>query len=33
VEQMVTDRFPLRSACEALDKVASGEGLKIAVLP
>jgi len=33
VEQMVTDRFPLRSACEALDKVAGGEGLKIAVLP
>jgi len=33
VEQMVTDRFPLRFACEALDKVASGEGLKIAVLP
>src|SRR5260370_697337 len=33
VEQMVTDRFPLRSAREALDKVASGEGLKIAVLP
>jgi len=33
VEPMVTHRFPLRSACEALDKVASGEGIKIAVLP
>jgi L-iditol 2-dehydrogenase len=33
VEQMVTDRFPLRSALEALDKTASGEGLKVAVLP
>ena len=33
VGPMVTDRFPLRSACEALDKVASGEGIKIAVLP
>jgi L-iditol 2-dehydrogenase len=33
VGSMVTDRFPLRSAREALDKVASGEGLKIAVLP
>src|SRR3989442_9514192 len=27
-----TYRFPLRSACEALDKVASDEGMKIAVL-
>jgi L-iditol 2-dehydrogenase len=33
VEPMVTDRFPLCSAREALDKVASGEGIKIAVLP
>src|ERR1700730_1949818 len=33
VGPMVTDRFPLRSAREALDKVASGEGIKIAVLP
>ena len=33
VEPMVTDRFALQSACEALDKVASGEGIKIAVLP
>ncbi|MFL5660552.1 MAG: alcohol dehydrogenase catalytic domain-containing protein [Ktedonobacteraceae bacterium] len=33
VGPMVTDRFPLRSACEALDKVASREGIKIAVLP
>src|SRR2546430_2003759 len=33
VEPMVTDRFPLQSAREALDKVANGEGIKIAVLP
>ncbi len=33
VEAMVTDRFSLRSAREALDKAASGEGIKIAVLP
>src|SRR5437899_51373 len=33
VEAMVTDRFPLQSAHEALDKVASGKGIKIAVLP
>ncbi|TMD78421.1 MAG: zinc-binding dehydrogenase [Chloroflexi bacterium] len=31
VEAMVTDRFPLRSAHAALDKAASGEGIKIAV--
>ena len=31
VEAMVTDRFPLRSALAALDKAASGEGIKIAV--
>jgi hypothetical protein len=30
---MVTDRFPLQSAHEALDKVASGKCIKIAVLP
>lgn len=33
VETMVTDRFPLRLAREALDKAASGEGIKVAVLP
>ena len=33
VELMVTDRYPLRAAHEALDKAASGEGIKIAVLP
>jgi L-iditol 2-dehydrogenase len=33
VASMVTDCFPLRSACEALDKAASGEGIKVAVLP
>jgi L-iditol 2-dehydrogenase len=33
VEAMVTDRFSLKSAREALDKAASGEGIKIAVLP
>ncbi len=33
VEAMVTDRFPLRSAHAALDKAASGEGIKIAVMP
>jgi L-iditol 2-dehydrogenase len=33
VGPMVTDRYPLRSACEALDKAASGEGIKVAVLP
>ena len=32
VEAMVTDRFPLRSAHEALSKAASGEGIKIAVM-
>lgn len=32
VEAMVTDRFPLRSACAALDKAASGEGIKVAVM-
>jgi len=29
---MVTDRFPLRSAHAALDKAASGEGIKVAVM-
>jgi hypothetical protein len=29
----MTDRYPLRAAREALDKAASGEGIKIAVLP
>ena len=33
VEAMVTDRFPLRSAHAALDKAASGEGIKIAIIP
>jgi L-iditol 2-dehydrogenase len=33
VEAMVTDRFPLRLTHAALDKAASGEGIKIAVLP
>jgi L-iditol 2-dehydrogenase len=33
VDTMVTDRFPLRSAHAALDKAASGEGIKIAVMP
>ncbi|HYU71994.1 MAG TPA: zinc-binding dehydrogenase [Ktedonobacteraceae bacterium] len=33
VGPMVTDRFPLRSVREAFDKAASGEGIKIAVLP
>jgi len=33
VEAMVTDRFPLRSTHAALDKAASGEGIKIAVMP
>ncbi len=33
VGPMVTDRYPLRSACEAFDKAASGEGIKVAVLP
>jgi L-iditol 2-dehydrogenase len=33
VQAMVTDRFPLRSACAAFDKAASGEGIKIAVMP
>lgn len=32
VEAMVTDRFPLRSAHAALDKAASGEGIKVAVM-
>jgi L-iditol 2-dehydrogenase len=32
VEAMVTDRFPLRSARAALDKAASGEGIKVAVM-
>ncbi len=33
VDTMVTDRFPLRSVHAALDKAASGEGIKIAVMP
>jgi L-iditol 2-dehydrogenase len=33
VEPMVTDRFPLQSIHQALAKTASGEGIKVAVLP
>ena len=33
VEKMVTHRFPLRDALEAIDKTASGEGIKVAVMP
>jgi L-iditol 2-dehydrogenase len=33
VEAMVTDRYSLKEAREALDKAASGEGIKIAVIP
>ncbi|HZU04069.1 MAG TPA: alcohol dehydrogenase catalytic domain-containing protein [Ktedonobacteraceae bacterium] len=33
VGPMVTDRYPLRAACEAFDKAASREGIKVAVLP
>jgi L-iditol 2-dehydrogenase len=33
VEPLVTHRFPLRLASEALDKAASKEGIKVAVLP
>ena len=32
VEAMVTDRYPLLSAHAALDKAASGEGIKVAVM-
>lgn len=33
VEPMVTHRFPLSEALEAIDKSASGEGIKVAVMP
>lgn len=33
VDRMVTHRFPLREAVEAIDKSASGEGIKVAVMP
>ena len=33
VEKMLTHRFPLRNALEAIDKTASGEGIKVAVMP
>ncbi|MBV9712946.1 MAG: alcohol dehydrogenase catalytic domain-containing protein [Ktedonobacteraceae bacterium] len=33
VEAMVTDRFSLRSTQNALDKAASGDGIKIAIMP
>ena len=33
VERMVTHRFPLESAVEAIETAESGEGLKIAVMP
>lgn len=32
-DRMVTHRFPLRAAIEAIDKSASGEGIKVAVMP
>ncbi|CAN5640706.1 zinc-dependent dehydrogenase [soil metagenome] len=33
VEPMVTHRFPLEEAVEAIDKSASGDGIKVAVMP
>lgn len=33
VDRMVTHRFPLSQAVEAIDKSASGEGIKVAVMP
>lgn len=33
VERMVTHRFPLREAAEAIESSASGEGIKVAVKP
>ncbi len=33
VEEMVTHRFPLESAAEAIEKSASGEGIKVAIMP
>ncbi len=33
VERMVTDRFPLELAVEAIEKSAGGEGIKVAVVP
>ncbi|MBA2692944.1 MAG: alcohol dehydrogenase catalytic domain-containing protein [Rubrobacter sp.] len=33
VERMVTHRFPLSEAVEAIEKSASGEGIKVAVMP
>jgi L-iditol 2-dehydrogenase len=33
VDRMVTHRFPLESTAEALDVVAGGEGIKVAVMP
>lgn len=33
VESMVTHRFPLSEAIEAIDKSASGDGIKVAVMP
>jgi L-iditol 2-dehydrogenase len=32
-DRMVTHRFPLREAIKAIDKSASGEGIKVAVMP
>jgi L-iditol 2-dehydrogenase len=32
-DRMVTHRFPLREAIEAIDRSASGEGIKVAVMP
>jgi threonine dehydrogenase-like Zn-dependent dehydrogenase len=33
VEPMVTHRYPLESAVEAIEMSASGQGIKIAVIP
>ena len=33
VEPMVTHRFPLEQAVEAIDKSAGGDGIKVAVMP
>lgn len=33
VDKLITHRFPLRQAAEAIEKSASGEGIKVAVMP
>lgn len=33
VDKLITHRFPLREAAEAIEKSASGEGIKVAVMP